>query len=96
MMGTLVLSKLWTLCDLELDGGGPGGGGGMAILESSLVCEPDRERADVGVSIAPADIALRALGGPGWEQLETIERGLTGSGVYKPPGPMLCLADGAW
>jgi hypothetical protein len=64
-MGTLILSRLCTLCDLEPEGGGPGGGGGIAMPGSNLVCEPERERADVGVSIAPADTALRALGGPG-------------------------------
>jgi hypothetical protein len=28
-------------------------------------CDADRERADVGVVIAPVDAALRAAGGPG-------------------------------
>lgn len=63
MMGTGVRSCPWTLCDLELDGGGPGGGGGMAIAWSNLVLEPERDLAEVGVSTAPADTALRALGG---------------------------------
>lgn len=64
MMGTTFLSMLWTLCDLPDAGGGPGGGGGRGMPGSHLVWEAERERADVGVSIAPAETALRAAGGP--------------------------------
>lgn len=63
MMGTVVRSMLWTLCDLAPAGGGPGGGGGRGMPGSHLVCESDLERAEVGVSMAPAEAALRAAGG---------------------------------
>lgn len=63
-----------------MGGGGPGGGGGSPLFASHLVCDPDRERAEVGVSIAPADIALRAAGGPIW-MFDAEVPGLMGSGV---------------
>lgn len=67
----------------------------MVMPDSNLVCDPDRERADVGVSMAPADTALRAAGGPFWDALEAVDNGLMGSGVYIGPEPMLCLVVGA-
>ncbi len=45
------------------EGGGPGGGGGSGIAGSHLVCEADLDRAEIGVSTALAEAALRALGG---------------------------------
>lgn len=87
--GTVVLSTGWTLCDLEPGGGGPGGGGGTPAGHSHLVCEPDLERAEVGVSTAPADIALRAAGG--WD-MSRVRLGRIDPGLWKIVGPMLCLA----
>lgn len=63
MIGTVFRSMLCTLCDLELDGGGPGGGGGNGIPGAQRVCEAERERSDVGVSMAPVETARRELGG---------------------------------
>ena len=51
------------LCDLDWVGGGPGGGGGSGMPGSHLDCEVDLDRAEVGVSIALAEAARRALGG---------------------------------
>lgn len=65
-MGTLARSMGWTLCDLDEEGGGPGGGGGIGMPGAHLVNEGARDRADVGVSMAPAEAALRAAGGPYW------------------------------
>ena len=59
-MGSVVRLRLW---DLDCEGGGPGGGGGSGMPGSHLDWEVDLDRADVGVSIALADAALRALGG---------------------------------
>ena len=62
---------------------------------SSLFCEPDRDRADVGVSTAPAETALLAAGGPLCEKLDAIDNGLMSSGVKTAgPGPILCLIVG--
>lgn len=82
MIGTLALSRGCTLWDLDMEGGGPGGGGGTPMLLSHRVCDPDRDRAEVGVSIAPADTALRAAGGPFGNMLVfVINAGRMGSGV---------------
>lgn len=54
---------LLRLCDLEVDGGGPGGGGGSGMPGAHRDCEDERDLADVGVSIALADAALLAAGG---------------------------------
>ena len=52
------------LCDLEPDGGGPGGGGGRGMPGSHLAVEEVLEwAAEEGVLIAPADAALLAAGG---------------------------------
>lgn len=55
------------LCEREPGpgGGGPGGGGGRGIPGSHLVCEADRDRAEVGVSIALVETARREFGGSG-------------------------------
>ncbi len=79
MMGTLFLSMLCTLCDLELDGGGPGGGGGRGMPGSHRVCDVDRERAEVGVSIAPVEAARRADGGTGFKTTDDGEAMRSGS-----------------
>ena len=65
--GSLVLGLL-TLWEREALGGGPGGGGGNGIPGPHLLCDADRDRADVGVSRAPVDAALRAPGGSPWEE----------------------------
>lgn len=44
IIGTVARSMLWTLCDLEDEGGGPGGGGGSGMPGSHLVCDVDRDR----------------------------------------------------
>lgn len=54
---------LFRLCDLEVEGGGPGGGGGTVMLCPQPVCDAERERAETGVSTALADAARLALGG---------------------------------
>lgn len=51
------------LCDRFVGGGGLGGGGGNGIPGSHLVVEDPRDREDVGVLIALADIARREAGG---------------------------------
>lgn len=79
MIGTALLSKGSTLCDLEPGGGGPGGGGGSGIPGSHLDWDVDRERADVGVSMAPVEAARRAAGGAFWTML--WEGILSGSGM---------------
>lgn len=61
--GRLVLSDGWRLCDLDWEGGGPGGGGGRGIPGSHLTCDAERDRADVGVSMAPTEAALLEFGG---------------------------------
>lgn len=63
MMGTVALSMLCTLCDLDPGGGGPGGGGGSGMPGSHCDCDVDRDRAEVGVSMAPVEAALRDAGG---------------------------------
>lgn len=58
-LGSIVLFKL---CDLEFGGGGPGGGGGSGIPGAHRDCDEERDLADVGVSIALAEVALLAAG----------------------------------
>lgn len=54
---------------------------------SHRVWDPDRDRAEVGVSMAPADTALRAAGGPLGRMPCVIKVGRIGSGVWKVAGP---------
>lgn len=61
--GVVDLSDGWRLCDLDCDGGGPGGGGGRGIPGSHLAWDEERDREDVGVSIAPTETALLEFGG---------------------------------
>lgn len=44
-------------------GGGPGGGGGRGIPGSHLATDDDRDLAEDGVLVAPAETALREAGG---------------------------------
>lgn len=92
IIGTLFLSMLCTLCDLLDEGGGPGGGGGRGIPGSHLVWEEDRERSDVGVSMAPVEAALRAAGGnvSGLMAVADITRSC--SGEWNTEGPPVRLA----
>lgn len=60
---TMGSGVLFRLCDLEVEGGGPGGGGGTVMLCPQPVCDAERERAETGVSTALADAARLALGG---------------------------------
>lgn len=68
--------KLWERDCAE--GGGPGGGGGSGIAGSQPVCEVDRDRAEIGVSMALAEAALRAFGGNTGTRLSA---GLIGGGI---------------
>ncbi len=81
MTGTIFLSTLCTLCDRDPDGGGPGGGGGSGMPGSHLVCDVDRDRLDVGVSMAPVDAARRAAGGPGKISVEGPATACSGCGA---------------
>lgn len=93
IMGTLLLSMLCTLCDLlDEGGGGPGGGGGSGIPGSHLVWEVDRERADVGVSMAPVEAALRDAGGKASGLMTDTTRSC--SSVWNMEGPTLRLVAG--
>jgi hypothetical protein len=63
-MGGFVLFGRFRLWDRDCAvGGGPGGGGGSGIAGSHLDCDVDRARAEIGVSTALAEAALRAVGG---------------------------------
>lgn len=62
--GGFALLGRFRLCERDCaDGGGPGGGGGSGMAGSHLDCDAERDRAEIGVSIALAEAALRALGG---------------------------------
>jgi hypothetical protein len=87
--GVVLRSTLWTLSDRKLEGGGPGGGGGSGMPGSHLVCDVDRDRLVVGVSMAPVEAARRAAGGPGKGPVEGPATGRSGSGAYTVVGPML-------
>lgn len=50
------------------------------MFDSHRVCDPERDRAEVGVSMAPADTARRAAGGPVYP-LCVMTVGRTGSGI---------------
>ncbi len=89
IMGVVFRSALCTLSDRELEGGGPGGGGGSGMPGSHLVCDVDRDRLDVGVSMAPVEAARRAAGGPGKGPVEGPAAGRSGSGAYIVVGPIL-------
>lgn len=93
MIGMLVLSMLCTLCDLEFDGGGPGGGGGRGMPGSHLVCEVERERADVGVSRAPVEAARRDDGGTDCTPM--VAEAMRPGSWYKTDGPRLLLNGSA-
>lgn len=92
--GMLSLEVPWTLCDREDEGGGPGGGGGSGIPGSHLDWDADRERADVGVVIAPVEAARRAAGGPGCAIAIGEKRVRSTSGVCEGPGAGSCLESG--
>jgi hypothetical protein len=101
-VGGDLIDSLWllvreTLCDRPV-GGGPGGGGGMGIPGSHLA-DADLDRAEVGVSTAPAETALRAPGGAGSESALGCGGGLC-CGIWSVraagAGRLETMAMGGW
>ncbi len=62
VMDSLPLLVRDMLCERVPGGGGPGGGGGMGMPGSQGTWGPVRDLAEMGVSAAPAEAALRAAG----------------------------------
>lgn len=61
-IGSLPVGNRCILWDRLEDGGGPGGGGGTGMEGSHLICDEDRDLADVGVATAGVETARRAPG----------------------------------